>query len=1444
MKRFANFKKTLAIVLALLTLLSSFSIVASAADYEKVTVTPYDSLISENEREDTATPDIALLSDKKNIYVTGAGAGGYHMYSNTSYGLRFKPESCGFTFKNQITGETINHPSTWGAWEYEYAKKNNDVTAVWCIQPGVAINGAEYHLNDNGDSEEHYWKKLKSKTNLYKAMAAVVAFGKKHNATENNAYHYAVQALLWDFVTGARDPKTYKVNTGKRSMLSRAYHPLNSKKYDDVVEAQDVILTSMKNMRDTPAEILNKQKRIYSTDGNLGKFLTDLGEKVKKMPNDREKLQKALVLEDKKKTGTYSNKFTVKKLEESGKISYRVVNQNGNTADSARGFNLKLDKSKSELNVSTTSNLDTLAKDGHYFFVEITKKVPSSDYVSSGEDMIWQSGTPGTTYEKQTMLNSLKFDPPAQTAYVPLFTQIDPKNGSLLIKKEITTSVTDVDYNGDYSGWYFSAKNKTTGKTTVLETDDEGITDTIEGIESGTEFEIKELGRLISASDNKSDFHDVTTVSNGKTYGIPNDFTNYTGTLNSTKAKTVKVSGTQTVEVTWTNKCDLKMPVVIQKEVTDNNTKAGYYFLVLDVNLHLIEQPKIVGPTNNDGEVEFYLDRPYSSTGNTFYVVELGQLSYKGLEEASKGKEFAGPVSIEFILNGDYKNYFTDYFKIPSQYKSKDGSFSSAEQTTGIKGALPVTIKKATDLNDFYEEPYTYKKYFSVVNVAEGYVRVKKTDAISGKPVKDAVYNIYPIGMNETIGDDDEPVASIITDANGEGHSELIPIGDYYIREESCSANYHLDKKIYKIKVGSGQNYLPYAELHNFKDYPTQTVITKRESSALGTNGTPLANCVLQIFEKPSSGSINYSTAKPVYEFTTKTSSENIEGKLELGKTYILHEKSCPPGYCLADDVEFTVKDTPGSPTTLSMYDKTTKVKFVKVDSSTNKNMADVTLQIQDNTGKPVKVKDYDGKLVESWVTRTEPLTVEGILESGKSYKLVELKTKAGYTVAAPVPFTVRGDGELQTVTMYNKTTKVKFVKVDSSTNKNMADVTLQIQDSAGKPVKVKDYNGTLVESWVTRTEPLTVEGILESGKSYKLVELKTKAGYTVAAPVPFTVRTDGQLQTVTMKNVTTKFKLSKKDITGTEEIPGCTIELKEKGATTTLLSWVSTTEPKYLEGVLEVGKTYVMTETIPVDGCVTAESIEFTVQNNGNVQTVVMKDDTTKIKILKLDSSTKNNVSNALLQIQDSAGKPVKVKDYDGNLVESWRTRNTPLTIVGTLAINKTYKLVELESPVGYAVAKPVQFTVQDTGNVQSVTMYDDTTKITFEKVAKDTNKLLPGCVLSLTDSKGNEVKRWTTTDKAYHLNGVLKAGETYTLTEISAAKGYMKAEPITFKVNNDGKEQVITMYDKKFITPTLPKTGGNGFLPFIIFSTACFAAAGCLWFVQNGLRKKNKSK
>ena len=54
--------------------------------------------------------------------------------------------------------------------------------------------------------------------------------------------------------------------------------------------------------------------------------------------------------------------------------------------------------------------------------------------------------------------------------------------------------------------------------------------------------------------------------------------------------------------------------------------------------------------------------------------------------------------------------------------------------------------------------------------------------------------------------------------------------------------------------------------------------------------------------------------------------------------------------------------------------------------------------------------------------------------------------------------------------------------------------------------------------------------------------------------------------------------------------------------------SWTSGTEPHRITGLV-VDKTYTLTEMLPVSGYVTAESIEFTISDTGEIQTVTMKD-------------------------------------------------------------------------------------------------------------------------------------------------------------------------------------------------------------------------------------------
>lgn len=71
---------------------------------------------------------------------------------------------------------------------------------------------------------------------------------------------------------------------------------------------------------------------------------------------------------------------------------------------------------------------------------------------------------------------------------------------------------------------------------------------------------------------------------------------------------------------------------------------------------------------------------------------------------------------------------------------------------------------------------------------------------------------------------------------------------------------------------------------------------------------------------------------------------------------------------------------------------------------------------------------------------------------------------------------------------------------------------------------------------------------------------------------------------------------------------------------------WVSEKEPHVIKELV-VGKTYTLVETKPADGYVTAESIEFTIENTAEIQKVEMMDDVTKVEISKTDITGKKEL-------------------------------------------------------------------------------------------------------------------------------------------------------------------------------------------------------------------------
>ena len=232
---------------------------------------------------------------------------------------------------------------------------------------------------------------------------------------------------------------------------------------------------------------------------------------------------------------------------------------------------------------------------------------------------------------------------------------------------------------------------------------------------------------------------------------------------------------------------------------------------------------------------------------------------------------------------------------------------------------------------------------------------------------------------------------------------------------------------------------------------------------------------------------------------------------------------------------------------------------------------------------------------------------------------------------------------------------------------------------------------------------------------------------------------------------------------------------------------------------------TYVISEdgsTVPT-GYLVAEqqSVEVFYAETSDV---TFENDTTKVKFSKKSITGDDELEGAKLQVLDK----------DGNIIDEWTSGKEAHFIEGKLKAGETYTLHEEISPDGYIVANDIEFTVYDNGEVQTVTMKDETTKVKISKRDITTDEELPGAKLQIIDKDGNVVEEWTSTTEPYYIEGKLKAGETYTLREITAPNGYYVANDVSFKVNDDGSVTEVVMKDtpKPETPPTnVPPTGAK---------------------------------
>jgi len=112
--------------------------------------------------------------------------------------------------------------------------------------------------------------------------------------------------------------------------------------------------------------------------------------------------------------------------------------------------------------------------------------------------------------------------------------------------------------------------------------------------------------------------------------------------------------------------------------------------------------------------------------------------------------------------------------------------------------------------------------------------------------------------------------------------------------------------------------------------------------------------------------------------------------------------------------------------------------------------------------------------------------------------------------------------------------------------------------------------------------------------------------------------------------------------------------------------------------------------------------------------------------------------------------------------------------------------------------------FSLDEKCRVVNFILLNRPSTVEAEKLAKETQSLLAGAVLTITDEDGNTLHdadgnplTWTTTKDVKVFTGILDPGKTYFLKELSAPAGYTLSEPLPFTVSEDGAVDRIIIQD-----------------------------------------------